>query len=269
MFMQQNVIDYYNANVQQEWNRLDKCFVENYIVQNYLDSYIRKNSSVLDLGGGPGHFSLYLCQKGNSVLLVDIAKNNIDFANQQARKLNCSLKTLVGDACNIENIVHKKYDCILLMGPIYHLIDEQDRINTIHQCINLLKNSGVLFISFISSYSRILYALREKPNEILDNPILINDILQNTKEECIYRKNPDKFLIPPNQVEIFMKQFKQLQKLQIVGCESILGPHLNLMSQLNLETQKKWLEFALMISNKETAIYHSEHIMYIGQKNEI
>ena len=66
-----------------------------------------------------------------------------------------------------------------------------------------------------------------------------------------------------------MKQFKQLQKLQIVGCESILGPHLNLMSQLNPETQKKWLEFAFMISNKETALYHSEHIMYIGQKNEI
>ena len=55
--------DYYNANVKEEWSRIAGR-PEFLITCRYLDRYIRPGDSVLDIGGGPGRYSLYLSEKG-------------------------------------------------------------------------------------------------------------------------------------------------------------------------------------------------------------
>lgn len=83
---------------------------------------------MLDIGGGPGRYSLYLAERGCNVTLFDFSEGNTKFAEKQDEIRNLNIKTICGDACVADEILCEKYDHILLMGPMYHLIEETDRI---------------------------------------------------------------------------------------------------------------------------------------------
>ena len=55
--------DYYDASVQAEWERIANR-PEFLLTCRMLDRYIMPGGKVLDIGGGPGRYSLYLAEKG-------------------------------------------------------------------------------------------------------------------------------------------------------------------------------------------------------------
>jgi Cyclopropane fatty acid synthase and related methyltransferases len=265
--MDQSVQTYYNEHVTQEWQRLEKCFVEYYIVCKYLNKYIEQKSLILDLGGGPGRYALYLAkEKQSSVLLVDLAEQNVTYALHEAQKQDLNIRATVGDCRYIKSITSEKYDSILLLGPIYHLTKKNDRTDSIKQCISLLKPGGTIFIGFISTFSRIIYSLREQAGEILTNDLLRSDIQKSIYRKNVYRKGPPKFMIHPSKIMDFMKPFPEISTLDIVGCEGILGPFLNQSNALQSDIMDKWLDYSFLISNHKEILSYSEHLMYIGRK---
>lgn len=76
----ENVRKFYVETVNNDWRRLDRHQVEFELSKRYINRYIKPNDRVLDLGGGPGKYSLYLSQRGCQVTLADLSQNNIDFA---------------------------------------------------------------------------------------------------------------------------------------------------------------------------------------------
>lgn len=111
--------DYYNANVKEEWSRIAGR-PEFLITCRYLDRYIRPGDSVLDIGGGPGRYSLYLSEKGCDVTLLDLSEENVKFAAEQAKNSNLKLCCVSGDARTADRLFAEPFDHILLMGPMYH-----------------------------------------------------------------------------------------------------------------------------------------------------
>jgi hypothetical protein len=55
------VQDFYNANSLGEWNRIAGR-PEFLLTCRMLDRYIKPGDRVLDIGGGPGRYSLYLAE---------------------------------------------------------------------------------------------------------------------------------------------------------------------------------------------------------------
>ena len=52
------VRQFYNQDPMLEWGRLDRHPFEEIITRHYLERYIKPGDRVLDLGGGPGRYSL-------------------------------------------------------------------------------------------------------------------------------------------------------------------------------------------------------------------
>ena len=91
--------EYYNANPQKEWDRLQKRFpYEKYITTRMMDRYIRTGDTILDIGGGPGHYSVHYAKQGHSVTLLDLSDENVRFAKQKARQYGTRITALQGDA---------------------------------------------------------------------------------------------------------------------------------------------------------------------------
>jgi S-adenosylmethionine-dependent methyltransferase len=103
------------------------------------------------MGGGPGRYAIWLSEIGCDVTLVDLSKNNIDYALEMAAQRGLVLRVIQADARFLDALSGELFDHVLLMGPLYHLPDENDRIKVIRETMSLLKTSGTLFSAFISA----------------------------------------------------------------------------------------------------------------------
>ena len=82
--------EYYDSNPEKEWNRLEGFRFEFEITKFYLKKYL-KGKTVLDIGGGPGRYSIYLSQLGYDVTLVDLSDGNIQFLRNKMKELNIDI----------------------------------------------------------------------------------------------------------------------------------------------------------------------------------
>lgn len=89
---------FYDENPQKEWERFDTHPSEFFITTKMMERLIRPGEHILDIGGGPGRYSIYFAQRGCDVTLLDLSEGNAAFAREKAAQMGLPLKTFVGDA---------------------------------------------------------------------------------------------------------------------------------------------------------------------------
>lgn len=93
-----------------------------------MQKYIPNHAKVHDIGGGPGQYALYLSQEGHDVSLLELSSHNIEVANRKQQELGISLTLCEkANALQLEKYEDEVYNVILLMGPLYHLVNLEDR----------------------------------------------------------------------------------------------------------------------------------------------
>lgn len=98
---------------------------------------------VLDVGGGPGTYALWLRDRGDRVRLVDPIALHVDQA--RARSLCAQL----GDARQLSQ-PDRSVDVVLLMGPLYHLLKASERSQALAEAHRVLRPDGLLIATAIS-----------------------------------------------------------------------------------------------------------------------
>lgn len=256
--------DFYDSAVQSEWNRIAGR-PEFLLTCRMLDRYIKHGDKALDIGGGPGRYSLYLAGKGCDVTLFDLSPGNTKFAAERAVEQGLSIKTITGDAREADKLTSDNYDHILLMGPMYHLFEETDRITAINAALKLLKSGGIIYISFLNMFSGMVYYMKYMP-DISADPVgeeFVNNVIKGESFGCdAFTKA---FFMDLKEVLPFMSQFP-LEKLHYFGQEGVTAPcEINIMQQRR-EVVNMWLDFSEAVWEREEFLSYSEHLMYVGRK---
>lgn len=100
----------------------------------------------------------------------------------------------VGDARNIPR-ADNSADAVLLMGPLYHITDYDERIKAIKESFRLLKNDGVIFTAALTPYSVLLYNITvyspkgENKNTYLENTDFLAMVERELKDGCHINPN--------------------------------------------------------------------------------
>ena len=258
-----NEVENWYDNAYDEWKRLDRHRIEFDITKRFMDKYIRgKNLEIFDIGGGPGRYSFYLAEKGHKVSLLDLSHKNIEVAKVKSKELNIELEKYIhGNALEL-NGYEQKYDVILLMGPLYHLIKEDDRRLALKKALDLLKRGGTIFVAFISKYAPIQDNLSHL-YEIDDVQSLLNYLKDGENKDgegftSAYFSNQE-------EIKDLMSDFG-IHELAFVGVENILGSKEKEIYSLNQEQYDKWLEIGYQLSTDKNVIGTSQHFLYIGKK---
>jgi SAM-dependent methyltransferase len=256
---------FYDETVRTEWNRLDRHKVEFELTKRYLNRYIKPSDTVLDLGGGPGKYSLYLSERGCKVTLADLSPNNVAFALNQARERGLPLNGIVADGRNLPFMEDGPFDHVLCMGPLYHLQDEDDRATTVRQCLARLKPGGTLFAAFVSSYSFVWDYFIRDPALILqeDREAELRAMLDDV--DFVGHGFTDNFFIRPKAILPFFEPFG-LERLHLLNCESFLYLREPELLRHPPEVANAWLDLAEQVCEREDLLSMAEHLMYIGRK---
>jgi len=262
------VKEHYDASVMVEWERIvDKP--EFLLTCRMMDKYIKPGDTVLDIGGGPGRYSFYLAEKGCDVTLFDLSPENISHADQHSAESGITVKAICGDARNVDDVIREfggrdQFDHILLMGPLYHLLEELDRVRAIDSALELLKPGGLLFAAFISMSGGLVFGLREVPFVFADPDE--ERFLVPLVEGGSYggRAFTQAFFINQYEIEPFMNRFP-LEKLHLFGQESVLAPNVHKFMEQTPEVKAAMLDIAEKLCEKDEYLSWSEHLMYIGR----
>ena len=256
---------FYDQTVDYEWEILERHKVEFELTKRYLNRYIKPGDKVLDLGGGPGKYSLYLAELGCNVTLADLSEKNVEFALNKASEQGLALEGLQIDARDLSLLEDNQFDYILCMGPMYHLKTEEDRAKTIRECLNKLKPNGIIFVAFISSYSFVWDYLIRNPEFILDNDrkAELSKIVDG--KDFAGKGFSDNFYISPANVLPFFEQFN-LEKLHLLNSESFLYLREPELLKQKPDVLNAWLDLAEQVCEREDLLSMAEHIMYIGKK---
>lgn len=261
----ETVRKFYDETVDYEWNRLDRHFVEYELTKRFLKRYIRPTEKVLDLGGGPGKYALHLSEMGCEVTLADLSPNNVAFGLDKAKELELPLHGMCVDSRDLSRIADNQFDHVLCMGPMYHLADEKDRIQTITECLRVLKPGGTLFVAFVSSYSFVWDYLVQNPQFVLEKErkaqleVMLKDV------NFAGQGFTDNFFMRPKEVLPFFEHF-ELEKLNLLNCESFLYLREAELMKQPPEVISAWLDLAEQVCEREDLLSLAEHVMYIGKK---
>jgi ubiquinone/menaquinone biosynthesis C-methylase UbiE len=104
---------------------------------------------ILDVGGGPGAHAHWLVEDGYRVHLIDPVQRHLDQAHDRA---GCTVE--LGDARTL-TAADASYDAVLLLGPLYHLLDAADRALAIAEARRVVRPGGIVAAAAINRYASL------------------------------------------------------------------------------------------------------------------
>ncbi len=132
----------------------------------YIEQYVKPGDRLLDVGAGTGEYSLYFAQKGVSVSALELADSNVAAFREKLTQEH-SVELVQGNGLDLSRYADSSFDAVLLLGPLYHLHSDEDKLQCIREAKRVCKPEGKLFFGFIANDIVILTMQQEDPAYLL------------------------------------------------------------------------------------------------------
>jgi ubiquinone/menaquinone biosynthesis C-methylase UbiE len=128
--------------------------------QAILTRYLPPASTVLlDVGGGAGVHAFPLAELGYKVHLLDPIELHLAQGRDHSEKIGVRLASItLGNACCLA-IGAGIVDAVLLLGPLYHLVELSDRLAALREAYRVIKPGGILFAAGVSRFASLIDGL--------------------------------------------------------------------------------------------------------------
>ncbi|QFT60963.1 hypothetical protein FIU94_19195 (plasmid) [Sulfitobacter sp. THAF37] len=156
--MTASILQYYDSF--DEWARLETPagIVELDRTLRIIDRSVPAACDMLDLGGGPGRYTLAMAERGHRCQLVDLSPHLVEEANARiaaSPHASTTPRAVVGDATDLSAFADASFDCVLALGPFYHLTKSEDRTAAARDCFRVLRPGGIILAAFIPRLSGV------------------------------------------------------------------------------------------------------------------
>jgi SAM-dependent methyltransferase len=224
---------------------------------------------VLDVGGAAGAYAFWLAERGYEVSLVDAAPRLVAIARSRSERVAYPLASCtVGDARALSE-PDGSADMVLLLGPLYHLVDARERRRALFEAVRVLRPGGVLIAACISRWASTLDGLS---HNVLSDPAFAR-IVERDLVDGQHRN-------PTDRLEYFTTAYfhkpEELRDevgaagLTIEGLYGVEGPGWILpdfMERWNNERGRDdLLRVARICESEPSMIGCSAHLLVVGRK---
>lgn len=140
-----------------EENRLRSRYgmVEFLTTVHYIEKYLRSGMKILEIGAATGRYSHHFALQGYSVDAVELVEHNIAIFRENTIPGE-TVSIIQGNATNLSAFQDNTYDITLLLGPMYHLFTEDDKLKALSEAIRVTKPGGVIFVAYCGNDATIL-----------------------------------------------------------------------------------------------------------------
>ena len=232
--------------------------VEFLVTKEYIDKYLKENDKILEVGAGTGRYTIHYAKEGYDITAIEYVKHNLDILKSKITD-NMNIRAEQGDAVDLSRFEDNTFDMTLVLGPLYHLYDDEDINKAISEAIRVTKKDGIIMIAYITNDGvfaewGVDHLLTGYPNDFNKDFRLI--------------RYPEGIFAP-----FYISEFKEimskynvtlLNNIAVDGIANIISDKLNNLSE---EEFKVWVKYQLSICEREDLQGYSCHMLYICKKN--
>ncbi|MBC8255137.1 MAG: methyltransferase domain-containing protein [Ardenticatenia bacterium] len=244
----------YDQQPEREWERMERHRTECAVTLRALAEHLPPPPArVLDCGGGPGRYAIELARRGYEVILFDLSTGCLQLAREKATDLS--------------RFSNASFDAVLLMGPLYHLLEEDERRQALAEARRVLVAGGLVFAAFISRYATLRWAAAHEPSWPLEHPDLTGMILtmgvlpprgESDAEFVAYFAHPIEVVL--------LCQRAGFEIVTVLGVEGLVSMIEDGVNALSSEAWEAWVDLNYRVTADPSIHGCVEHLLAVAVK---
>ncbi|CQR56711.1 class I SAM-dependent methyltransferase [Paenibacillus riograndensis] len=233
---------------------------------HFLDTYLKGDSQILDLGAGAGIYTFYYAQKGHTVISTDLTPKHVEIISQRASDEGyANITAAMADATDLSRYPDESFDAVLCLGPLYHLTDIPDQDTCIRECLRVLRPGGLLAAAYVNRLFIYPHLVKSDPG-FLDTrwiqTILEEKQISSTEADCFWT---DAFFHTPGEIEALIEAYGT-QKLVHAASDGISILLRETLNGLTTEQFNIWVDYHLRTCTEPSILGMSNHGLYLCRK---
>lgn len=242
-----------------------------------------RRRKIADIGGATGTYAFFLAGRGEEVHLRDLSPALLEIATArnamgvQGDKFDLGKGThgnlasiQVGNAIDASTLFAPRdtgtFDAVLLLGPLYHLIEAEERQKALQNALDLLKPSGLLFAAFVSQNAHLRDIARRDPSRLVREKNFYETYLQTGKYVRRGDRNAVSYHsrlseIPP------LVQGAGGRVIEIIGIEGILGGGLDKgLVGASQDVVESWVNVMKPLGRQQENLGNADHWLVVIER---
>jgi len=234
-----------------------------------MQKYLPPTGSILEIGAGTGRYTLALCRRGYSVTAVDLSAALLERCKLrlEASRLHGQVQFVVADARDLHAVPAKAFDAVLLMGPLYHLVFEEDRREAVRQAADRLRSGGLLFSAHLSRLGVLGDLMRRIPEWIERGPEVRSLLDSGRRPDDQPRGGFRGYFARVSEIRP-LHEALGIQTVVLAGVEPAISAGDESYNRLQAPQRDLWLDLLLEVSSDETTVGASRHLLYVGRNGD-
>jgi len=233
--------------------------------KHILSKYLNRNKSIIELGAATGKYAFHYAALGHKVTAVEIVPEYVRLMHENAKEKNLELNIFEGNAISVPFIESGSQDIVLILGPLYHLKNIEDRQSVMNEAKRILKPNGKVAIAYINKFFVAGMFVQRFP-ELIDKKILDELIEKGTvssgKADTFCKMG---YFSSPDEMEqlITSNGFSIQEHVAADGFGRFISEEIN---SLNDKQYKIWLDYHFKTCHEKSLLGISSHGLVIGAK---
>lgn len=158
------VASFYDAYGEREWTRFEDGRTPGLDVYlEYLRRYVSAGDRVLDIGAGPGRFTIELARIGADIVVADLSPGQLELNRRYVAASGFEgrvLDRVVADVADLSRWETGAFDvAVCYGGPLSYLLDRDEQ--AVAELVRVTKPGGLVILSVMSLVGALMRAIPE------------------------------------------------------------------------------------------------------------
>lgn len=259
------IIDFYNHYDEESRLSSKHGSVEFLTTMHYINKYLSKGDKIIEIGAGTGRYSHALAMQGYSVDAVELVKHNINiFKAKIVPEENISITQ--GSALDLSALQSDIYDMTLMLGPMYHLYNDNDKRRALSEAIRVTKPGGIVIAAYVISDGCLIDDGFYREN--IDIDYYIKSGLIDGETFAASSEPKDLFeLVRKEDIDKLMSSFDvtRLHYASSDGCALLMRERLDKMDDNMFDL---YLKYHLSVCERSDMVGFTSHSIDVFRKNQ-